>query len=169
MTMRRYTLPVEEPKGHLPEVGGTVTFDWDYDDGRDRLLTLYEKGKNRQWNASTHIDWSLEVDLEDQGVLPDYYVPICGSPVWEAMTRAEKDVVRHHYGAWVISQFLHGEQGALICASKIVQTVPDIDSKFYAATQVMDEARHVEAFGRYLNEKIDLAYPINTHLAALLE
>jgi hypothetical protein len=66
------------------------------------------------------------------------------------------------------SQFLHGEQGALICASKIVQTVPDIDSKFYAATQVMDEARHVEMYGKYTSEKLELAYPINPHLKALL-
>jgi hypothetical protein len=63
---------------------------------------------------------------------------------------------------------MHGEQGALICAAKIVQTVPDIDSKFYAATQVMDEARHVEAYSRYLQEKLGLAYPINPPLASLL-
>jgi 1,2-phenylacetyl-CoA epoxidase catalytic subunit len=63
---------------------------------------------------------------------------------------------------------MHGEQGALMCAAKIVQTVPDIDSKFYAATQVMDEARHVETYSRYLREKLDMAYPINPHLKALL-
>jgi hypothetical protein len=71
-------------------------------------------------------------------------------------------------GAWLNSQFLHGEQGALICASKIVQTVPDIDAKFYAATQVMDEARHVETYSRYLQEKVEMAYPINAHLKTLL-
>ena len=56
---------------------------------------------------------------------------------------------------------MHGEQGALICTAKIVQTVPDIDSKFYAATQVIDEARHVEVYSRYLHEKIQLVYPLN--------
>ena len=70
--------------------------------------------------------------------------------------------------AWMNSQFLHGEQGALICASKIVQTVPDIDSKFYAATQTMDEARHMETYSRYLREKVEMAYPINPNLKALL-
>ena len=68
--------------------------------------------------------------------------------MWERLSRAEKDEVRLHYGAWTNSQFLHGEQGALVCSAKIVTTVPDIDSKFYAATQVMDEARHVEAYSR---------------------
>jgi 1,2-phenylacetyl-CoA epoxidase catalytic subunit len=84
------------------------------------------------------------------------------------MSEDQRRDLRHHTAAWTNSQFLHGEQGALICAAKIVQTVPDIDSKFYAATQVMDEARHVETYSRYLQEKIELAYPINPHLKALL-
>jgi hypothetical protein len=76
--------------------------------------------------------------------------------------------VKLHTSSWQFSQFLHGEQGALICAAKIVQTVPDVDSKFYAATQVVDEARHVETYSRFLQEKLGLAYPINPHLKALL-
>jgi hypothetical protein len=77
--------------------------------------------------------------------------------------------VRHHLQASQISQFMHGEQGALIATSKIVQTVPDLDSKFYAATQVMDEARHVEAYSRLLHEKFEFAYPITHGLSSLLE
>ncbi|MGH2711573.1 MAG: ferritin-like domain-containing protein, partial [Actinomycetota bacterium] len=99
---------------------------------------------------------------------PEATVPIYGSRTWESLGERERGQVRHHMIAWQFSQFLHGEQGALICASKIVQTVPDLDSKFYAATQVMDEARHVEAYSRYLRDKLDLAYPINPHLKSLL-
>jgi hypothetical protein len=77
--------------------------------------------------------------------------------------------VRHHLQASQISQFMHGEQGALIATSKIVQTAPDLDSKYYAATQVMDEARHVEAYSRLLHEKFELAYPITHGLSSLLE
>jgi hypothetical protein len=168
MSLRRYTIPVATDRWYVS--GETETaFNWDYDCGRERLLALYEKGKAKQWNAATLIDWSLDLDFSDQDAFPDYYVPISGSDSFESMSRADKDVVRHHYIAWLFSQFLHGEQGALVCASKIVQTVPDVDSKFYAATQVMDEARHVEAYSRFLNEKVDLAYPINPHLAALLD
>ncbi|MHB1925567.1 MAG: ferritin-like domain-containing protein, partial [Acidimicrobiales bacterium] len=68
-----------------------------------------------------------------------------------------------------LSQFLHGEQGALLCTARIVETVPWIDAKYYAATQVMDEARHVEVFGRYLYEKMSSQYPINAHLRMLLD
>ncbi|MBW3561871.1 MAG: ferritin-like domain-containing protein [Actinobacteria bacterium] len=168
MTTHRYALPVEATQWHIPGHSEAV-FNWEYDEGRDRLLNLYEKGKEKQWNANTRIDWSRDVDTSNTDMMPDEYVSIYGSPTWERLNRDEKDTVRHHMAAWMNSQFLHGEQGALICASKIVQTAPDIDSKFYAATQVMDEARHVEAYSRFLNEKIELAYPINPHLKTLLD
>jgi P-aminobenzoate N-oxygenase AurF len=168
MTTRHYALPVESTQWVVEGTSQTA-FNWEYDEPRDRLLTLYEKGKKKQWDAQTLIDWSLDFDIADQGVLPDMYVPIYNSPWWNKMNRAEQDELRHHYAAWLNSQFLHGEQGALICAAKIVQTVPDIDSKFYAATQVMDEARHVEAYNRFLLEKLEMAYPIHPQLALLLE
>jgi hypothetical protein len=167
MSTRNYTLPVEETQWEVPS-GSTTVFNWDYDESRDQLLTLYEKGKEKQWNAQTRLDWSIEVDPGSESNAPDYYIPIFGSEMWEALDENGRREVRHHIGSWMNSQFLHGEQGALICASKIVQTVPDIDSKFYAATQVMDEARHVEMYGQYVRDKIELAYPINKHLKALL-
>ena len=77
--------------------------------------------------------------------------------------------MRQHQQAQSLSQFMHGEQGALMAAARIVQTAPDLDAKFYAATQVMDEARHVEAYARLLNEKLGIAYPITPGLKSLLE
>jgi hypothetical protein len=70
---------------------------------------------------------------------------------------------------WTLSQFMHGEQGALICTARIVENVPWIDAKYYAATQVMDEARHVEVFAKYLDTKLSGHYPINAHLKMLLD
>lgn len=168
MSERTYTVPVETTKWQIPGVGSTVTFDWMYDEGRDHLLGLYDRGKKKQWDAAERIDWSHEIDYSDTDAMPDEVVPIFGSDLWNRLSRADKDNVRLHYGAWTNSQFLHGEQGALVCAAKIVETVPDIDSKFYAATQVMDEARHVEAYSRFIHTKLGVAYPINASLAALL-
>ncbi len=169
MSTRTYMLPVEQTEWRVPASEITTVFNWQYDEGRDKLLTLYEKGKNKQWNATERIDWSQEVNLENPLGFPDYFVSIYGSPTWEKLDDKGKAEVRHHVEAWRFSQFLHGEQGALICTAKIVQTVPDVDSKFYAATQVIDEARHVEVYSRYLREKIQMAYPINVHLKTLLE
>jgi hypothetical protein len=167
VSTRIYALPVETTKWNVPGITHAA-FNWEYDEGRDRLLDLYEKGKARQWNARERIDWSLPLDVQSQGFMPDEYMPIFGSPLWERLSRAEKDELRLDYAAWLSSQFLHGEQGALICAARTVETVPDVDAKFYGATQVMDEARHVEAYSRYLHDKIGLAYPINPHLKELL-
>jgi 1,2-phenylacetyl-CoA epoxidase catalytic subunit len=167
MSTRHYALPVDQTKWEVPS-GSTTIFNWEYDESRDRLLTLYEKGKEKQWNAQTRLDWSIDVDPTAEANSPDYYIPIYGSDMWNAMNEKEHGELRQHVGAWMNSQFLHGEQGALICASKIVQTVPDVDSKFYAATQVMDEARHVEMYAKYIQDKIELAYPINKDLKALL-
>jgi len=141
-----------------------TTFRWEYEDGREALLNLYEKGKNQQWNATSRIDWSQDLDPENPQELPDEGISIFGSPLWERLTRPERANLRRHLQAWQLSQFLHGEQGALICTAKIVQQVPSADAKFYAATQVMDEARHVEAYSRLLHEKFDLAYPITPTL-----
>ncbi|HYT29763.1 MAG TPA: ferritin-like domain-containing protein [Actinomycetota bacterium] len=167
MSTRQYTLPVDQTRW---EVGAdsTTTFNWEYDETRDRLLALYEKGKEKQWNTNTRLDWSVDVDPGSGENAPDYYIPIYGSDMWERMDEPARRELRHHMAAWLNSQFLHGEQGALICTAKIVQTCPDIDSKFYAATQVMDEARHMETYSRYLREKVGMAYPINAHLKSLL-
>src|SRR5579864_95258 len=167
MSTRVYTLPVEQTRWKVNGETETV-FTWEYDEGRDKLLNLYEKGKNKQWNSRERIDWSIPVDKDNPIGGPEAYVPIYGSDIWDKMGQQDRNRLFHHMASWQFSQFLHGEQGALICASKIVQTVPDIDSKFYAATQVVDEARHVETYSRFLQEKLELAYPINPHLKALL-
>ena len=166
-TQLRYALPVDQTQWKIDGKSETV-LSWEYDDGRDALLTLYDKGKKQQWDAAERIDWSLDLDPENPMQLPDQAISIYGSPMWTRLTEKERANLRRHTQAWQISQFLHGEQGALVCTAKIVEQVPNMDAKFYAATQVIDEARHVEAFSRLLHQKFELAYPINPHLKALL-
>ncbi len=166
-TLRRYTLPVEQTEWKVPGTFDT-RFSWEYNDRREHLVNLYEKGKERQWNATHRIDWSQDVDPENPIEIPDHYMAIYDTPIWNKLNDKEKTRLRHHFQGWQFSQFLHGEQGALICTAKIVQSVPYTDSKFYAATQVIDEARHVEVFSRYLHDKLQLAYPITPTLRRLL-
>ncbi len=147
----------------------TTVFDFNYTGGRDQLLRLYDKGTRRQWIGSDRLDWSLPVDLENPVGLPDDINPLFGTEWWDKMDEKRRGEVRRNFEAWRFSQFMHGEQGALICTAKIVQTVPDVDSKFYAATQVIDEARHVEVYSRYLHEKVQMVYPLNPHLKSLLD
>ncbi|MFB6607586.1 ferritin-like domain-containing protein [Streptomyces noursei] len=137
--------------------------------GRDRLLALYQKGKDKQWDAATRIDWDLEVDPKDPLGTPDESLSLYGTPHWDRMTERDRGDLRQHYAAWQFSQFLHGEQGAMVCAARIVESVPDLDAKFYSATQTMDEARHAEIYARFLKDKIGMLYPVNDSLKALLD
>lgn len=164
-------LYAHDPGGPVWEVpaAGAARFGWDYDDGRTRLLALYQKGKDKQWDAAKRIDWDLESDPYDPLGVPDESLVVHGTPYWDKMSEANKRDLRRRYASWQFSQFLHGEQGALVCASRIVESVPDLDAKFYSATQAMDEARHVEIYSRFLHEKIGLLYPVNPNLQSLLD
>src|SRR3954452_19910573 len=166
-TYDKYTRPVSHDTWDLAMAGDT-RFTWEYDDGRDKLLALYQKGKDKQWDASKRIDWSIEVDPINPAGFTDEYNAFHGSDIWDRMNGREQDQLLQHISAWTFSQFLHGEQGAMVTSARIVEAVPDLDSKFYAATQTMDEARHVETFSRFLQDKVGVVYPMNDDLSSLL-
>ena len=143
-------------------------FDWQFGAERSRLLDLYDRGKAMQWNAAERIDWTQDLDFENPFVLPPELMPLHGSALFARMSRREQiEIVRQHQ-AWNTSQFLHGEQGAMICAAKTVQQVPDLDAKLYAATQVVDEARHVEVYRKLIAKFDTPAYPMTGALQTLL-
>ena len=153
-------------------------FTWDYEKGaKPQLDKLYEKAKKAQWNGQTDLDWSIEVDQERVVIANAEANPaqaqwdeaaLAGTVLekWDEKRFIEFGIQNQN---WLLSQFMHGEQGALLCTAKIVETVPWIDAKYYAATQVMDEARHVEVFSKYLDDKLSGHYPMNAHLGLLLD
>ena len=85
------------------------------------------------------------------------------------LDQREKSQVFHSLGSWMLSQFLHGEQGALFAAAQVTEAVQFFDGKLYGATQVMDEGRHVEVFHRYLDTKLDKLYQINDNLFVIID
>jgi hypothetical protein len=160
---------------HVVKNNADTIFTWDYTLQRPALRKLYEKAKTGQWNGTTDLPWHLDVDVEKcaieereligTGLDPNTFI---GTPVekWDDKKWLEFNIESKN---WSLSQFMHGEQGALICTAKIVETVPWYDAKLYASTQVVDEARHVEVFARYLEEKLGGEYQINIHLRMLLD
>ncbi|MFT7611031.1 MAG: hypothetical protein ACI9MX_004124, partial [Candidatus Aldehydirespiratoraceae bacterium] len=165
---------------HAVKDNAEAIFTWGYDKGeRAKLDKLYEKAKTSQWNATTDLDWSIDVDIEKMireqnqtlnpeatSLVPPFDVSGTALAKWGDKEYLELGIEMQNH---LLSQFMHGEQGALLCTAKIVETVPWIDAKYYAATQVVDEARHVEVFSRYLDEKLEGNYPINAHLRMLLD
>jgi hypothetical protein len=145
-----------------------VYYTWDYEMVRKELVNLYEKGKREQWNATDQLAWDTDVDPEAE-LVPDFQIPVYGTHIWNKLTPGEIRKLRREALAWTLSQFMHGEQGALLATAQIVNATPLVESKFYAANQVMDEARHVEVYSRYLREKLVGSYPCNKHLKSLLD
>ena len=152
---------------HLPSAFD-VSYTWNYGVSRSELRNLYEKAKRDQWNATDQLAWTTDVDPEAE-LVPDFQIPVYGTHIWEKLTPAEVRKLRREALAWSLSQFMHGEQGALLATAQIVDATPSFDAKLYGASQVMDEARHVEVYSRYLREKLTRQYPVNRHLKALLD
>jgi len=144
------------------------SYAWNYGSVKEGLRDLYEKAKRDQWNGTTQLKWNTDVDPE-HGILPEMTNPLIGYAPYDRLNAREKSRLRHAQIALQLSQFLHGEQGALIVASQLVGAVPWIDAKYYAGTQTMDEARHVEVFSRYLNDKLEWQWPVNESLKELLD
>ena len=163
---------------HVVKDNADAIFTWDYERSRPPLVKLYEKAKTSQWNGETDLPWDTDVvperDVAASPLTPSVErlasigIDLSGTAMasWDDAQWLAWAVERQK---WTMSQFMHGEQGALVCTAKIVETVPWIDAKYYAATQVMDEARHVEVFAKYLDTKLDGHYPINHHLKLLLD
>jgi rubrerythrin len=139
-------------------------FTWDYSKSRKKIIKLYEKAKKSQWNPSDDIDWNLGVDIEKSALGdlgPINTNKFIGTPLekWGQKEWLEYRIEAKRYN---FSQFCAGEQAALMFASKIVETIPWYEAKLYASTQVTDEAKHLDAFSRYL-EKIGGGYPVNSN------
>jgi len=145
-----------------------TSYVWNYASLKEGLRDLYEKAKREQWNGTTQLAWGTPVDPEGE-IIPQAVNPLAAYPPFQKLDERERRRLRHAQVALQLSQFLHGEQGALIVASQLVGGVPWIDAKYYAGTQTMDEARHVEVFSRYLREKLEWEWPINESLKELLD
>jgi len=141
-------------------------WDFDYEPTHHELESLYETAKKNQWNGSTAIDWTRRMGAE--GPVLNVAVALEGTRFFDDFTEAQKKEAEILVSAWRLSQFLHGEQGALLVASQLVQPMPELDSKKYAATQVVDEGRHVEVFERYV-KKLHPIYPVDPLLKGLID
>jgi P-aminobenzoate N-oxygenase AurF len=162
--------PKEGPTGtDALQVAHTLQYTWDYACQRPDLRMLYEKSKDLLWNGRTEIAWETPVDPTAENI-PDHMNGLFATSFWSKLD-PKKDIpeLRRQQSAYMFSNFLHGEQGALLATSQIVELAPSADAKFYAAAQVFDEARHVEVYDRYLREKVEVVYPISKYLRELLD
>jgi hypothetical protein len=145
-----------------------VTYTWGYEDTRQNLRDLYKRACTSQWVIDEVLDFSVDVDL-GRPMAPEPLHPLFGSDIYNRLSEREKTALNVETSAYTLSNFLHGEQGALLATAQLVQSVPDLDSKLYGASQVVDEGRHVDVYNRYLHEKVGFSYPVSPYLKQLLD
>jgi hypothetical protein len=158
------------PRTQVP-TGYDANFDWRYQRDEPGLARLYSAAKTSQWNAETDLDWSQTVDPHhpERRLIDDEVLPLSSIAGYRRLPRKEQEKQKHAVLAWMLSQFLHGEQGALFAACQLTEAYAGLDGKLYGSTQAVDEGRHVEVFHRYLTEKLEKLYSINDNLYVLID
>jgi hypothetical protein len=161
------------PTAHPQQTDGVraamvAVYNWNYESEIDELRTLYANALERQWIALRDLDWSIEIDPEKFSTTSMGGVPVQQTDFWKSLPAEKRWAISRRSSAFFLSNFLHGEQGALMVAAQLVAAVPHMDGKFYASTQTLDEARHVEVFAAYIR-KLDEVHPIAPALKKLLD
>ena len=144
-----------------------ICWQFDYDIDSDKLKNLYSKGKQAQWDAERDLDWSTPID-PSRPLIDETRFGLEQLDFFQAQPKKNREAFRAHMTAYQLSQFLHGEQGALMTAAALTHAVPDYEGKLYVATQTMDEARHVEVYEKYVS-KLAMVYPMGTWLKKLID
>jgi esterase/lipase superfamily enzyme len=143
-----------------------VSWNFDYRGQVEKLDDLYNRAKENQWNAA-ELAWDTAIDPANPIIAPEHS-QYARMPFFRKLSQQQQETFSAHSTAQMLSQFLHGEQGALLTAATVAHGVPDMKAKYYAATQTIDEARHVEAYDRYV-EKIAIHYPMVPWLKQLID
>jgi len=143
-----------------------VSWNFDYQGQIAKLEDLYNRAKENQWNAA-ELAWDTPIDPSNPIIAPEHS-QYARMPFFQKLSSTQQQTFSAHSTAQLLSQFLHGEQGALLTAATVAHGVPDMKAKYYAATQTIDEARHVEAYDRYVN-KIAIHYPMVPWLKTLID
>ncbi len=163
------SVDLDEQQENLVDAYKTVTdmsWNFDYDGNIPKVHDLYVRAKENQWNADD-LEWDTPIDPSNPIVTREG-TEYARMPFFQRLSPTQQETFTAHSTAQMLSQFLHGEQGATLTAATITHGVPDMKAKYYAATQTMDEARHVEVYDRYVN-KIAMHYPMNPWLKKLID
>ncbi len=146
-------------------------FDWTYPSDQPEMAELYRRAKTGQWDGDS-LPWHIDVDPmnPEREIMPREFIAMDDlEDIGINLSENEQRRLAYSIGTWMLSQFLHGEQGALFAAAQVTEAVQFFDGKLYGATQVMDEGRHVEVFNRYLDTKMNKMYQVNDNLFVIID
>ncbi|MCP5207300.1 MAG: ferritin-like domain-containing protein [Hahellaceae bacterium] len=149
-----------------------VHFDLKYGLDFPEMNELYRRAVANQWDGDRDLDWSTQVDPMNPEIpiVNADFLPFEGLREYGIkLNKKEMAAANYNMVCWFLSQFMHGEQGALYASAQVTECVKWMDGKLYGATQVMDEGRHLEVFLRYLDTKLEKTYQINDNLFVIID
>jgi len=146
--------------GHSIAASTETYFRHTYDANHEDMRRLYEQAKRDQWNASRDVDWTTPVP-DDGRLIADDLVDIYGTKYWDALSEQDRVELNRRSAAWRLTLLVHGEHGAMLVCSQLVECLKSQDQKLFQATQVIDEGRHNEVLDRYMATRLGPAYPIS--------
>src|SRR5271167_612022 len=155
--------------GHQIETRNTAFFRHDYDCQHTDMRRLYEQAKIDQWNAATDIDWARSLE-GDGGLIADDLVDIYGTKFWDRLSAEQRVELNRYVTRWRLSTLMHGEHGAMLVCSQLVENVHGQDAKLFQATQVVDEGRHNEVLHRYMVLRLEgRNYPLANNVQEIFD
>lgn len=160
-------MPTNWETADVLDTATKFTWQFDYSIDVEKLRNLYSKSKRLQWDAELDVDWSREID-PSRPIIDEERFAFERLPFMQKLSRSTRETFRAHMAAQILSQILHGEQGALMTSAALTHAVPDYEGKLYAAQQTADEARHVEVYQRYI-DRLALVYPMSPGLKELID
>ncbi len=150
----------------------TGNWNWDYTHVNDKINYIYQLGKQQAWDVEKDIDWTSETKAYNEDSSP-FGIPavhrFAQFKPFQKLNTVKRKQFLHDVDGFVVSQLLHGEQGAFLVASQLCSTLPTLNSRMYASSQTFDEARHVEAFTKYLSVRHKgIIWPFNNDFKELI-
>ncbi len=139
-----------------------LEYDPDFAKGRK----LYELAKRKAWDPAIDIDWNNTIGAGVLPLRPEFW-SAAQMGLTDVLSEQEVIALSHRESGWTLSQILHAEQGSMLICSQLVDMRPDMDGKLFLASQVMDEARHIEVFRRYL-ERMEV-HPMDFNIKFIID
>ena len=114
-----------------------------------RIADLYLVAQQKFWRVDTSLDWS---HFPDTGAFPFSRAGnrFSGYCEYESLSVSQQRTLAWQLHAAEINDILYGERAALKLAAQMLPACDSLRVQMFLASQVADEARHVEFFARYL-------------------
>lgn len=142
-----------------------------YADRSDTFDTIISATVDHFWDPTDprYIDFDQgDFDLENEIILPRDMIVELNCAVADKLDERQQIRLGNQNARFMVSNILHGEQGALALSASLCHVLRDPGAQEYAANQTREEARHVTGFSRYVAKRWGTPLEAGQTLGALM-